>query len=472
MEKKRFFLLIFALFFLFQVVSARMEYNLTYDLAGNLVQGFGEYHEYDNFNQLKAIRKGNITGSLITEFFYDHEGKRVKKIEYGNVTNTTTYYIGENFIQVVNKTGKFNTTYYYQDGTLVARKDNNGKKFYYHPDHLGSTSLVTNESGAIAEEEFYFPYGESLEGSEESKFLFTGKEKDKSVGLYYYGARYYDPFTKIFIQPDNRIQDLYNPQDLNKYSYARNNPYKYNDPSGNLANVATGLAGAGIGAGLSGAISIGSQLYSTGQVSWSDVAKSTIAGGVAGGVAGLTFGLGAIALGGAELSTGAFIGLGATSGVTSGISYRGTSNALYGQPITQNVFDPNAIVRDAAIGGVTAGAVKGASGIGKKVGFNSAKISSQYAKQVQLTESQLKEKLPQFEFGTHSINRILQKTDVDSVVDAYKTGKQFYDPKYGNIVFSKNKVNLHIDPANNKVKTVTTGNPSSRFRSLDGESSL
>ena len=41
-----------------------------------------EYYEYDNFNQVKTVRQNNIGGSLIAEYFYDHEGIRIKKIEY------------------------------------------------------------------------------------------------------------------------------------------------------------------------------------------------------------------------------------------------------------------------------------------------------------------------------------------------------------------------------------------------------
>ncbi len=48
----------------------------------------------------------------------------------------------------------------------------------------------------------------------------------------YYGARYYDPAIGRFAQPDSLIADLYNPQSLNRYSYALNNPVRYTDPTG------------------------------------------------------------------------------------------------------------------------------------------------------------------------------------------------------------------------------------------------
>jgi RHS repeat-associated protein len=56
---------------------------------------------------------------------------------------------------------------------------------------------------------------------------------DSGTGLYYYGARYYDPLIGRFISADTAAPDPYNPQSRNKYSYCFNNPLKYVDPSGN-----------------------------------------------------------------------------------------------------------------------------------------------------------------------------------------------------------------------------------------------
>ncbi|MDD5039163.1 MAG: RHS repeat-associated core domain-containing protein [Dehalococcoidales bacterium] len=61
--------------------------------------------------------------------------------------------------------------------------------------------------------------------------LFTGQRLD-DTGLYYYGARYYDPTIGRFISPDTIVQTPNNPQSLNRYSYVFNNPLRYTDPSG------------------------------------------------------------------------------------------------------------------------------------------------------------------------------------------------------------------------------------------------
>jgi RHS repeat-associated protein len=56
-----------------------------------------------------------------------------------------------------------------------------------------------------------------------------------SIGLYNHKARYYDPYITHFLQPDTIVPDLNNPQSLNRYAYALNNPIRYNDPSGHTA---------------------------------------------------------------------------------------------------------------------------------------------------------------------------------------------------------------------------------------------
>ena len=66
----------------------------------------------------------------------------------------------------------------FDGSTLIGRKDHDGRKFFYHPDHLGSTDVVTNESANVVEETTYKPYGEVQSGGD-SRFLFTSKELNK-----------------------------------------------------------------------------------------------------------------------------------------------------------------------------------------------------------------------------------------------------------------------------------------------------
>ncbi len=120
--------------------------------------------------------------------------------------------------------------------------------YYYHEDHLGGASIITDQDGEVVAEYEYYPYGEaySEEVSEDfsNNYKFTGQEEDAETGLYYYGARYYGSAVARFMSQDPAVYDerllemLYDPQSLNPYAYVRNNPIKYVDPSGEEPNKA------------------------------------------------------------------------------------------------------------------------------------------------------------------------------------------------------------------------------------------
>ncbi|MEW6294678.1 MAG: RHS repeat-associated core domain-containing protein [Candidatus Diapherotrites archaeon] len=134
-----------------------------------------------------------------------------------------------------------NTTYFYANGQRIARIVNGSSVEYYHSDQLGSTSLMTNSSGASVMQESYDPYGNTLQvsGTSSTNYGFTGKELDPKSNLYYYGARYYDPLIGRFITADKVSGKLEKPQTLNRYSYVSNNPLKFVDPSGNAEVTST-----------------------------------------------------------------------------------------------------------------------------------------------------------------------------------------------------------------------------------------
>ena len=109
---------------------------------------------------------------------------------------------------------------------------------YYHADHLSGSHIITDENGNVIEATDYLPFGEIRTDEKlanyENDYKYTGKELDDS-GLYYYGARYYDPAIGKFLSADPWGGDIHNPQSLNKYSYVMNNPLRYTDPSGKSA---------------------------------------------------------------------------------------------------------------------------------------------------------------------------------------------------------------------------------------------
>jgi RHS repeat-associated protein len=111
---------------------------------------------------------------------------------------------------------------------------------YYHGDHLGSSNIITDRSGTLVDHYEYFAFGKDRYNpgcSFQPSNKFTGQIKDDDTGLYYYNARYYDPELGRFIQPDTIVPSAGDPQSLNRYSYVRNNPLMYTDPSGHWPHV-------------------------------------------------------------------------------------------------------------------------------------------------------------------------------------------------------------------------------------------
>ena len=115
------------------------------------------YFDYDPDLQTLRVRDGSASGQLIESYTYNDGTQRLTKTNH--ILNETTYYISDEFIEVRNETGTYLTVYAYDGNTLVGRKDADGTKKFYHPDHLGSTDLITDESQNIAEQTTYDPFG-------------------------------------------------------------------------------------------------------------------------------------------------------------------------------------------------------------------------------------------------------------------------------------------------------------------------
>ena len=111
--------------------------------------------------------------------------------------------------------------------------------FYYHTDHLGSTSYITDAKANVAQFDAYLPYGELLvdehSSTEEMPYKFNGKEFDEETGLYYYGARYMNPRTSLWygVYP---LAERY--PSVGGYVYCAGNPVKLLDSDGAKVHVA------------------------------------------------------------------------------------------------------------------------------------------------------------------------------------------------------------------------------------------
>ena len=110
--------------------------------------------------------------------------------------------------------------------------------FFYHSDHLGSTSYITDDKANITQYDAYLPYGELLvdehSSSEELPYKFNGKQFDDETGLYYYGARYMDPKISMWLGVDPMIEKY---PEISPYIYCHNNPIVLIDPDGRQSKV-------------------------------------------------------------------------------------------------------------------------------------------------------------------------------------------------------------------------------------------
>ena len=114
-------------------------------------------------------------------------------------------------------------------------------QFYYHPDHLGSSSYITNLDGEVVQHIEYVPFGEVFIEERNSvwntPYLFNAKEFDEETGMYYYGARYYEPRLSLWMSTDGQQEEYPN---ISSYTYSASSPVNYVDPDGNLVIFVNG----------------------------------------------------------------------------------------------------------------------------------------------------------------------------------------------------------------------------------------
>ncbi|MCQ2192255.1 MAG: hypothetical protein MJZ23_05255 [Paludibacteraceae bacterium] len=124
---------------------------------------------------------------------------------------------------------------YYNEESATASESS---IFYYHPDHLGSTAVVTDVDGRITQNVVYIPFGEVFveerNGNWTTPYLFNAKELDEETGLYYYGARFLDPTGVQWLSVDPLFEKY---AGMSPYNYCNNSPVNLVDYDGKEADV-------------------------------------------------------------------------------------------------------------------------------------------------------------------------------------------------------------------------------------------
>jgi RHS repeat-associated protein len=380
--------------------------SYAYDLNGNMTAGAGRTFTYDYDNRPTSI----VFNDNAVISVYDAGGQRVKKTATVGFVNKITTYIGD----IYECTDGQCTKYVFGGSERVAKLDGNGAHFY-HTDHLGSSTVITKDNAVNEQDIFYYPYGEihTNSGTDVARHKFTGQEWDAETGLYYYGARYYDPKLARFISADTIVPGFANPQSLNRYSYTINNPIIYTDPEGNYFLVAVGIgmliggvsaeanggdfwegawigaasAAVGYGAGVLAGTVVSSVVGCAASCTSTAYYASTVAGGAAGGAA--AGGTSAFLYGG-DVGQGALIGAfaGGIGGYLGTINY-GSNPYLEGMVQISSGGAVGGIASELSGGqfwdGFASGAMSGAVAFGANRLFE--------AKRYQTSDEQQKEKV-------------------------------------------------------------------------------
>jgi RHS repeat-associated protein len=221
-------------------------YDYTFDSTGNMrSEATSRHFGWNHSDQMRTFRTqtDGVEPSIHAHYLYDPAGQRVKKLvrkQGGQVE--VTHYIDSAFEHHRWGSGAeagANNHVHVTDGkrpvALVrfrnAHPDDHGPAIQFHlGDHLGSSNVVVDANGAMANREEFTPYGETSFGSfARKRYRFNGMERDEESGLNYHGARYYEPWTSRWVNVDP-AQSRY--LDWSPFCYSLASPLRYIDPNG------------------------------------------------------------------------------------------------------------------------------------------------------------------------------------------------------------------------------------------------
>jgi RHS repeat-associated protein len=196
-------------------------------------------YDFENFlNQLNYVNIPGITGTQTDGLTYNGEGLRTQAVRNGATSN----YFYDGFNVLVEKDGSGITTKSYTRGldsgggigSLINQNytvNNTAVTQYFDYNDLGSTADTTTATGTSASSYSYDAFGNLLAAQtngDTNRYLFSTKEFDSRSGLYYFGARYYDPEVGRWLNTD----PLGYTDGFNLYAYVNNNPLNAVDPFG------------------------------------------------------------------------------------------------------------------------------------------------------------------------------------------------------------------------------------------------
>jgi RHS repeat-associated protein len=208
-----------------------------FDSNGNLLNlnniGNLEWHYNNTLNKLTKADKPNTTQYYV----YDYQGNRIRTvIESDHQVQSQRDYL-PSLDLATNQVKQQSNTLHIGTHILSESSKDNTQTRYQLASHLQSNTLELDDKAQTLSYEHYYPYGDTaiIAGKDKTQvqqkcYRYTGKERDDSSGLCYYGARYLAPWLARWITPDAAGAGA----DLSLYVYVGNNPLKYRDPTGHM----------------------------------------------------------------------------------------------------------------------------------------------------------------------------------------------------------------------------------------------
>jgi len=241
--------------------------------------------QYNVFGKVSQIRDyGENNYKMLFDYGPDNERWRTRLYRNTSTLQRTTYYMGD-YEEIIE--GGTTRRLYYLGGDVLYKKQTScpDSIFYLFTDHLGSLITIVDQNGSEKFHATYDAWGNQTVSRNDIGFHrgYTGHEMLQEFGLINMNGRLYDPQIGRFLSTDNYVQEPWDSQNFNRYSYCLNNPLKYSDPSGELAWFVPVIIGAAVGAYTGASI----QSHNAAFWNWkSDAWKGAIAGGIIGAAIG------------------------------------------------------------------------------------------------------------------------------------------------------------------------------------------
>lgn len=231
--------------------------SFCYDKRGNQTASFKNgvierELSYGHFDKPTRIWTSNAT----TDFAYDVNRSRYKRVDTKAGEQTTTWYVGN--VEIVEKpSGVTEFKRYIGNAIHTIRSNGTQERVYLHKDHQGSVDVITKANGELVENLSFDAFGQRrenagwsplqqnfaqlsfghlLDGDFITQRGYTGHEHVDHAQIIHMNGRTYDPVVGRVMQADPFIQAPTNSQSYNRYSYVVNNPLSLTDPSGYFWN--------------------------------------------------------------------------------------------------------------------------------------------------------------------------------------------------------------------------------------------